>query len=680
MRHFTDFNEKTIMTYMDKHGTLLCDDVITFDVETTSCWEYQGELLSWRDVKDKPNSFFDDTTPVSLVYLWTLTYEDNTYCGRYIEDFLYILDKLSKDVEYTIYVHNLSYEFHVAMLNICTPMEVFARAPRKPMYCRFKEYPNIEFRCSYLLTRLSLAEWAKQEGTFKKGGVNYQIERTPRSHLTKPMLEYAEQDTKAMTVGLRRMRTVYKHLRSIPYTQTGKVRRKVKHLLKKNKKWIDTCINCLPNDYDELEFFLSCFYGGYVHANYKLSCIPLECVDSYDFASSYPWVMCSEKFPMTPFVPDTFDVETEYTDKVFLLKVKLTGVDCRLDNTFISASKCEELDDYVLDNGRILKCKSCTLNVTNIDLGIIVQCYKIEKIDILLSYSSYTDYLPREFILTILEMYSYKTSLKGVEGKEFLYREFKEEINSLFGMCVTALIPEEVVYSDGWSVNQPSRELINKKLNEMRTDPKKYPFLVFTHGIFITSYAKRNLWSILIPNDDKVAYSDTDSLKMLCKLDTTEYNESVDQKALIVCVHRGIDHSMFRPKDIYGVEHPLGYFEHEGTYIEFKTLGAKRYIYKDKKGELHLTCSGINKGAVKQLKTIDEFKDNLEFKVGKHTKKLLLTYIDGNMKKVTFRKGKYDEYTSSYKFGVNARNIGYKLSVKDTYLDLINEFRLTGGF
>lgn len=680
MKDFTEFNEKSILTYIDRQGVLRCDDIITFDVETTSCWERDGEVLPWRDVKDRPNSFFEETNPVSLVYLWTLTYEDTTYYGRFIEDFLYILDRLPQDVEFIIYVHNLSYEFHVAMLNICTPIEVFARAPRKPMYCRFKEYPNIEFRCSYLLTRLSLSEWAKQEGTFKRGGVIYSIERTPLSHLTIPMLEYAEQDTRAMVVGLRRMRAIYKHVKSIPYTQTGKVRRKMKNLLKKNKKWIDICIKCLPKDYEELEFFLSCFYGGYVHANYKLSCIPLELVDSYDLASSYPWVMCSEKYPVTPFVPDTFDVETEYSDKVFLLKVKLSNVNCRLDNTFISASKCEEIDNYVLDNGRILKCKSCTLNVTNIDFGIIIQCYNIEKIDILLSYSAYIDYLPREFLMTILEMYAYKTSLKGVKGEEFKYREYKEEINSLFGMCVTALIPEEITYNDGWSVTVPTKKVINEKLAEMRTDPKKYPFLVFTHGIFITSYAKRNLWSVLIPNDDKTAYSDTDSLKGTEKLDVSKYNDKVVEKALTVCLYRSIDYSMFKPKDIYGKEHHLGFFEHEGTYAEFKTLGAKRYIYKDMEGELHLTCSGINKGAVRQLKSIDEFEDGMEFKVGTHTKKMLMTYLDGDMKEVTFRKGKYDEFTSKYKFGVNARNIGYKLSVAEEYIDLVNEFRLTGGF
>ena len=56
----------------------------------------------------------------------------------------------------------------------------------------------------------------------------------------------------------------------------------------------------------------------------------------------------------------------------------------------------------------------------------------------------------------------------------------------------------------------------------------------------------------------------------------------------------------FMPKDVDGNKRPIGFFEDDGEYIEFKTLGAKKYAYRDKKG-LHITVSGVSKSGVSAL-------------------------------------------------------------------------------
>lgn len=99
----------------------------------------------------------------------------------------------------------------------------------------------------------------------------------------------------------------------------------------------------------------------------------------------------------------------------------------------------------------------------------------------------------------------------------------------------------------------------------------------------------------------------------------------------------------FIPKTISGVEKPLGVFEKEKDcpYQEFKYLGAKRYAYRDKNGELHLTCSGVNKKAgVKALKNdIENLREGMTFSY-EEAKKLLLHYLD-NQPTVTFKEGEY---------------------------------------
>lgn len=679
MQSFEKFTHyKPFKIYYDKRKDVIySDDCIAFDVETTSAWVKDGVIYEYK--KAYPNEWYKDAEPISLVYLWSFAYENNVYYGRRVEDFIYILDKLKKDVHYTIYVHNLGYEFEVALLNILTPSKVFARQPHHPIYVEFEEYPNIQFRCSFLLTRLSLRDWAEQSGTYKDAPILYTRIRTPNTHLTWTILNYAEQDVKAMIVGLRKFRKQYKHVHNIPLTQTGKVRRVIRNMLEKNSDWINMCIECLPRDYEELEFFTNCFYGGYVHASYEWAMMVVEWVYSNDFASSYPYVMCAEKYPVTPFVVDDYTADPE---KVYLLRVKAKNMDCKLINTFLSTSKCQFIKGEVLDNGRILKCDEAVFCVTNIDFEIIKEVYDGE-FEILNCYSAYVDYLPKEFIEFILMLYSEKTRLKNIPKMEEIYLKHKEELNALFGMMVAALIPEQIVYSkkDGWKVEKPTSTLINSELKKKRSSFKERPFLNFTHGIFITSYAKRNLWKCLIPNDRYVAYSDTDSLKMAKDIDFSWYNKEVDDKLKIMCFIRGINYNLTKPYDKYGECHPLGYFEREWVAEEFVTLGAKRYCYR-KKGKLHLTCAGINKGAVDVLNDdINNFSDELVFShKNNKCRKMLLTHINGDMLEVTWRQGKYDEYNSTHKYGINMRKIDYSLNINDLYKDLVNEFRITGGF
>ena len=84
-----------------------------------------------------------------------------------------------------------------------------------------------------------------------------------------------------------------------------------------------------------------------------------------------------------------------------------------------------------------------------------------------------------------------------------------------------------------------------------------------------------------------------------------------------------------------------------------------------------MTVSGVRKDAVSQLKSIDEFTDGLVFDV-EHAKKLLMTYED-DMQPITWNKGAYDEYKSTYKHGIVAQPTTYSMGMTPEYVQLILE-------
>ena len=168
------------------------NNIITFDIECTSAWLQDDQIITYR--KGKTNDYWNSLEPLSLCYLWQCSIDDTVYYGRVLESFLWLLKDLPEGVHIIIWVHNLSYEFQF-LCNILTWDKVFARLPHKPMKATSEEFPLIEFRCTYILTRLSLASWGKQLGVHKAvGDLDYDKLRTPLTPLTDIELHYGEQD------------------------------------------------------------------------------------------------------------------------------------------------------------------------------------------------------------------------------------------------------------------------------------------------------------------------------------------------------------------------------------------------------------------------------------------------------------------------------------------------------
>lgn len=675
------YNIETKRSYSKKKGSVYhsyCNDILTFDIETTSAWLENGKVKGYE--KGHDNDYWNELQPLSLCYIWQFSFNDKVYFGRRIEEFENVLRDLPKDLNIVIWVHNLSFEFQF-LTNFLKWKSVFARSPHKPMKCVPEKYPNIEFRCSYMLTRLSLEAWGKQLGVHKAvGNLDYEKIRTPLTELTKDELYYCEQDCIVVYHGIKDYLSKYKTIRDIPLTQTGTVRRVCKELLMSDKEYSKYIKRLVPKSAEEYKMLMEIFSGGFTHANRIYSGKVIKgTIQHYDFASSYPTVMVAEKYPSTVWLYQfdrTFPTESDIDKYAYILKVRFTNLDCQTCNTYIQASKMIHCENTVLDNGRVISADMLEMYMTELDYLTIKETYKWEKAEILTKYRSEKRYLPKAFVDYILDLYLNKTTLKDVEGMEDLYMQSKQYINSLFGMMVTAIVQPNVIYNadeSTWKIQELTDVYVEEKLGKLSNtkfaNEKRY-FLSYSWGCWVTAYARRNLWKCIIPNDEDVIYCDTDSIFVRGEKDFSWYNKEITEKLKTACEVQELDFLKTRPKTRKGKEKPLGIFDKEDDCIEFITLGAKRYVERRKSdGKLHLTVSGINKEAVALLNNdIRNFKDEFNFdKDADCVHKQLCTYCD-DMPNVLFEDG----FLSTYKHGINLRRTGYLLTIADDYKKLIN--------
>ena len=216
-----------------------------------------------------------------------------------------------------------------------------------------------------------------------------------------------------------------------------------------------------------------------MHSNWIYTDEVIKNVRSFDFVSSYPYVMSTYKYPSNEFRPCKITKKEQMTKQfAYILVVRFTNIKCKYYNNFISQSKCRNISGARYDNGRIIQADSLEITLTDIDFYFILKTHKC-KYKILECYYSKYDYLPIQFIKFILEKYVNKTKFKNVVGKEVEYALEKEKFNSLYGMSVTNNIRDEVIFDNEklWS----EEELTNEKIIEELETEKKKAFLSFSY-------------------------------------------------------------------------------------------------------------------------------------------------------------------------------------------------------
>lgn len=647
MKNWLEFNYHFSDRYTKKKKNY-DNTIYTFDIEITSYYILNNKIYSAFDYLKLTDDEKEKCVFQSCMYIWMFSINDVVYYGRTFEELEIFLDKIFfyNEDKKIVYVHNLSFEFQF-LKSYFKFNSVVARKAHKVMKCLLNKY-NIEFRCSYYLSNVKLELLPKIfKLNVKKlvGNLDYSKIRNSKTILSDEELSYCENDCLVLYEYIKKELETYEYLDKIPLTSTGKVRRELKNKISTNMSYkykVRRSYNDDPNIYNLL---IGCFQGGYTHSNYYYTDTIIKDVSSFDFNSSYPYVLVAYKYPMTGFKECFIKSEKQMISNfAYILIVKFKNISSKYFNNFISGSKCVNVKKGKYDNGRLISAEEIEIMLTDVDFKFILKSHIYESYEIIKSYYAIYDFLPKEYIEFILEKYVGKTKLKNLKGFEVEYAKTKNSFNALYGMTVTNNIRDEVVFDgENWQELELSDNDIIKKLKKEKMEG----FLSFSWGVWCTAHARNNLLENLIKLDDYVIYSDTDSLKLrngFNKKVIDDYNKSVIDRLKKVSEILKIDYDKFCPEDSKGVKHLLGVFENDGEYYEFITQGAKKYCYTQLKENikdsdyvidkidnkfktLSITVAGVPKTGNKCLKDINDFRDNLVFDF-ENTNKLLLAYND----------------------------------------------------
>ena len=612
-----------------------------FDIETSSFYVEDSDL--------------SETTKQACMYEWTLGI--NGYCiiGRTWDEFKQAMDTISKTLrlyEYkrlVIYVHNLAYEFQW-IRKMFDWLNVFSLKQRKPVYA--VTTTGIEFRCSLILSGYSLANLGKNELKKYKvekmvGDLDYSLLRHSETPLTDKEIGYCLNDVKVVMAYIQERIEADGNITKIPLTKTGYVRRycrdecvgtgpleKCSGSQNRYRKLIRS-LTLEPDEYTQLK---AAFQGGFTHASPWYSGKTLYDVDSYDFTSSYPAVIVSEKFPMSTsekvVIHDKDEFMYNINNYCCLFDVHFTNIRPKLQtDNIISISHCWKHEGkYQTNNGRVVWAEHIYTTITEVDFVCISWFYDWDEMEIANFRRYEKAYLPTPFVEAVLKLYKDKTELKGIDGKEAEYGLKKGMLNSCYGMMVTDICKSEITYvDDEWGEEEGNLSEQIAKYNKGFGR-----FLFYPWGIWVTAYARKNLYTGIREVNEDYVYSDTDSLKMLHGDRHTdyinEYNEYVTKKIHDALLWHWLPWNTAAPKSSDGVAHPLGVWDYEGHYDRFKTLGAKRYMLQA--GDKYsLTVAGLNKKQAmeyisdKSENPFDFFTNEMDVPA-EFTGKLTHTYID----------------------------------------------------
>lgn len=545
-----------------------------------------------------------DDIKQSAMYIWQFYFNGYVIIGRTWQQFTWFIDKLLSYTKYKIvvYCHNLSYEFSY-IRELFQWDDVFIMRSHTILKAETK---LLEFRCSYLLTNMSLKKFTeKMCVTQKLSGdyYNYMKQRYFNTKLTKYEMLYCINDVIGLHEGLTKfLNNENKNLYNVPLTSTGFVRKELKNNVRRILKSYYSKERAL-----NLEQYIlanNAFRGGNTHANRFYTGKIIKNVFSFDIKSSYPFQLCCKKYPVTPFSPiaDYTQEEIQHLLKrgktAMLLRIEFKNMKLKDKCNpcpYIPLSTLEKPRGFTIDNGRILKCESGIMNLTDIDLRIIQEQYAFDIIGIKACCSKY-GYIPVPYVQTILKYFEQKEN----EKDEYFYMRAKQKLNSIYGVLVTAILRDNIKYKDGKFIPEP----VNKE--QEIEDNKNKNVLLYQFGVWCSARAREQLQDVINLCGDDFIYCDTDSVKFKNKrhiMEILEYNKNIRKLA--------------EERNIIINNKVMGIWEFEGRYKQLVTLGAKKYCYKDYKDKLHLTVSGVKKKGVDELQgDIKNFRIGFEFKNG----------------------------------------------------------------
>lgn len=687
------------------------NDIMTVDIESTTI--SAGTALNQSD---KPFAFPYSYQIFLFGSCWILRTDAE------FSDFIHAVNTRMIEAGATLpaYVHNLSYEYQFFKSRIEIDFEsVFALQSRR--IGKFETTGGgIEFRCSYLLSNMSLEKFTEnycsEEYRKDKELIDYEEIRFPWSALSESVLYYSAMDVITLYHAIKSiMEKEGDNVRTIPLTNTGYVRRscrlaclgentsnykseKGKKTYRKFRGYHGMIVKCMPT-YEQYLCLVDAFRGGNTHANRAAAGQIIPDISSYDFASSYPAaIIAYDGFPMGKLMECTASLKTpediNYYCRRYWVVIRALFKDLKLRDPSqttcpyipIAKTRREWLqgsDGQIrprkgrADNGRLMEQEGYTeFTFLSCEWDIIRKQYT-GQIYVKEAYYTVPGYLPDALRQTCFDWYKAKTELKNVDGMEYEYMKSKNRVNSVYGMMVEKVVKNIITTDDHGAISErtPTEEEARLQIEEY-VKPRNRKFLLYQWGVTITAICRVRHMEIIDLFGKDFVYGDTDSVKVMNAADhagaVDRYNE--------VWLKYAAQENQKIPIAAYTKEgelQRLGYLDAEtGAHaLRFVTLGAKKYAYEDDRKTLHITIAGVpKKQGAALLGRLENFRPGFKFFVGseaelkdRQTWKKMLTYRDDLDELIEI-----DGHSLHLRSCIAMERTEYTLDITDEYAALIS--------
>lgn len=579
-------------------------------------------------------AYFEDVIERRAMFHWQVSY-NNEYLitGRTIEELLQFLQHLSDALGFarvTIIVHNLSYEnmfLCQALHETFGDLKYFMLGSRK---VQSVECANLRFVDTAVMSGTSLEVMSKDYDLYYQkasGDFDYDKLFSVADPLDQTEFGYCVMDVFALvdywhTIQKLRGYTTPR----MPITKTAFIRSPLRSQMMHNyycngKKYVDW-IRTIQNDYETYKMLRSQFAGGIVvlNAGYhgRLLTGDIRC---RDFTSSYPYVMSHPDYyyPMSIYRaygdidlsdPDDYDEFINMLQENCCL-FKLIAYDVQLmpetPAAFISVSKCEYVMNEVKHNGKLCAADMMVKYVNEVEFADILDRYEIGHLEVQEFRVADRGPLPDKIIEWIRRLFTDKTQLKGIEGKELEYLLSKGDLNGLYGMMAMDPLRESFEFSFDEMAGDPE-ELTEEEKKEKyeKAVNSRNNFLNYAWGCYVTTWARHNLLKAMDIANMKGGwiYSDTDSVYYFSDPDIEsafdEWNKTLMNGAISA-----------RSK-ITGKVSTLGEMEPDGCYTKFLGYGAKKYWLEKPDGKIKMTVAGVPKRNKQTGKDINDWVTSIE--------------------------------------------------------------------
>ena len=578
----------------------------------------------------------DDENPIGWIYQWCLEFSGQYCIGRKPSELVSVFRQLHDHYELgenkrlVCYVHNLSYDLVYIYKQLTIEFgepKILAIKPHKILTATFD---GIEFRCSYLLSNMSLSAWGKKlkcKVHKVDNGIDYQVIRYQNSRLNKSDWYYMINDVAALkNCVYSEMVENDDNIVTIPLTSTGYVRRDCRRAFRKEEGSRDWFLKTrLDVDSYKANFFT--YAGGLTHGNRFLAGETVKNVEHVDFKSFYPANDQLRYLPMgrwehvynyveshgKPFAMDRLKAFIEHKCCIMLVCFKNLFLRKYVTCPAISKSKVynypfvrftiNDAGTLGTDNGRVINAiGDVMLWLTELDYNWVIDQYKTDGlylIDLFISDRGHDLDCIRD---VTNEYFKVKETL---EKDSYYYHKSKSRLNAIYGMKSTNPIRSqcEIDLTNGtWSdVRDMSDSHISETLDRYY---KSYnSFNQFSHGVFITSWARSLLLYVIknIIGYPNFIYGDTDSCFY-------KSNKKIDHKLAIfnqqiIDINKNLGLGVVNRK---GKISYYGILEKESPCKKFRFLHSKCYAFVDMDDKLNCTIAGVTSDN-KRLKDDPEY-------------------------------------------------------------------------